>query len=286
MVDSETKILEGKLRTRVSRFVADNSKWCSSRYKALRRIREFERHAFLCGGAVRDILLSDIQNHIIPRDLDIVLGYADIKNVADSFSDCTKKWNCYGGVSIQVKDWSIDMWPLQKTWAFEKKYVEGKSFSDFPKTTFLNIEAVAIQLFSKKGKKRAIYSKGFFEAILNKTIEINLKENPNPPMCVVRSLSIAKKFKFAIGPNLARYITRCANNIGLEKLLEVFQVRYSSTHLSGNELYSCIKAIEEQLRISAKDPVKLPISDNKDYFRSEMWSKLFQRPSQNLFTAK
>ncbi len=286
MVDSRIQKLEDELRARVRCFVADNSKWCSCRYKALRKIREFERHAFLCGGAVRDILLSDSRNHIIPRDLDIVLGYADIKNVADSFSDCTKKWNCYGGVSIQVKDWSIDMWPLQKTWAFQKKYVEGKGFSDFPKTTFLNIEAVAIQLFGKKGKKREIYSKGFFEAILNKTIEINLKENPNPYTCVVRSLSVAKKFKFAIGPKLARYITHWANQIGLEKLLELYQVRYRTTHFSVDELYSCIKAIEEQIRVSTKEPAKLPTSDNKDYFRSKLWTKLFQSPSQNLFTAK
>ena len=286
MVGSRIQKLEDELRFRVGRFVADNSKWCSSRYKALRRIREFERHAFLCGGAVRDILLSDDRNSIIPRDLDIVLGYAEIENVAASFSDCTKRWNSYGGVSIQVKDWSIDMWPLQKTWAFQKKYVEGRGFSDFPKTTFLNIEAVAIQLFGKRGQRRAIYSNGFFEAILNKTIEINLKENPNPAACVVRSLSLAKKFKFAIGPKLARYIIHCADQIGLEKLLGLYQVRDRSTYLCVNELHSWIKAIEEQLRVSAEEPVRLPISDNKDYFQSELWTNLFQSPSQNLFTAK
>jgi hypothetical protein len=286
MVDSRIQKLEDDLRTRVSRFVSDNSEWCSSRYNALQRIRELDQHTFLCGGAVRDILLSDNLNKIVPRDLDIILGYTDIKNIADSFSDFTKKWNCYGGVSIQVKDWSIDMWSLQKTWAFEKKYVEGKGFSDFPKTTFLNIEAVTIQLFGKRGKKRKIYSKGFFEAILDKTIEINLEESPNPPICVVRSLSVAKKFKFAIGPKLAGYITHYANKIGLEKLLELYQVRYRSTHFSINELYSCIKAIEEQLRVSSKKPVKLPVSDKKNYFRSELWSDLFQNSSQPLFTAK
>jgi len=275
MVDSRIQKLEDELRARVRRFVADDSKWCSCRYKALRKIREFERQAFLCGGAVRDILLSDNRNKIVPRDLDIILGYAEIKNVADSFSDCTKRWNCYGGVSIQVKDWSIDMWPLQKTWAFEQKHVEGKGFSDFPKTTFLNIEAVAVQLFGRRGKKREIYSKGFFEAILNNTIEINLKDNPNPPMCIVRSLSVAKKLKFAIGPKLAKYISHYANQIGLEKLLELYHVRYSTTHISANELYSYIRAIEEQLRISDNEPIKLPISDNMDYFQSELWSNRF-----------
>jgi len=286
MVDSRIQKLENELRARVSRFVADNSKWCSYRYEALRKIREFKGKAFLCGGAVRDILLSDSRNNIIPRDLDIILGYADIRNVADSFSDCTKRWNRYGGISIQVKDWSIDMWPLHKTWAFQKNYVHGKGFSDFPKTTFLNIEAVAIQLFGKKGKKRVIYSKGFFEAILNRTIEINLEENPNPTACVVRSLRVAKKFKFAIGPNLATYITHWANQIGLKELLKLYQVRYKSTHLCVDELYSCIKAIEEQLRNSAKEPVELPTSDKNDYFQSQLWSNFFQSPSRNLFAAK
>jgi hypothetical protein len=286
MVDSRIQKLENELRARLSRFVADNSKCCSYRHEALRKIREFKGKAFLCGGAVRDILLSDSLNSIFPRDLDIILGYAEIEKVADSFSDCTKRWNCYGGVSIQVKDWSIDMWPLDKTWAFTHNYVEGKGFSDFPKTTFLNIEAVAIQLFGRKGKKREIYSKGFFEAILDRTIEINLEENPNPRTCIVRSLNVAKKFKFAIGPNLARYIKRYANQIGLEELLELYQVRYRSIHLSVNELYSFIKAIEEQLRISDRKPVQLPVSDNKDYFQSELWSNLLQKSFQNLFTDK
>ena len=286
MVDSKIQNLENELRARISRFVSDNSKWCSYRYKALQKIREFKGKAFLCGGAVRDILLSDSRNNIIPRDLDIILGYAEINNVADSFSDCTKRWNCYGGVSIQVKDWSIDIWPLDKTWAFKNNYVEGKGFSDFPKTTFLNIEAVAIQLFCSKGKKREIYSKGFFEAILDRTIEINLEENPNPRTCIVRSLSVAKKFKFAIGPNLARYIKHYANQIDLEELLELYKVRYRSIQLSFNELYSCIKAIEEQLRISDREPVQLPVSDNKSYFQPDFCSNVFQRPSQNLFTAK
>ncbi|MBN1391952.1 MAG: hypothetical protein JW947_04015 [Sedimentisphaerales bacterium] len=286
MVDLKIQKLESDLRVRISRFVTDNSKWCLSRYNALQRIREFGQYAFLCGGAVRDILLSNSRYPTIPRDLDIILGYADIKNVADSFSDCTKRWNCYGGVSIQVKDWSIDIWPLYKTWAFENKYVEGRGFSDFPKTTFLNIEAVAIQLFCKKGKKREIYSKGFFEALLNKNIEINLSENPNPYTCVVRSLSVARKFGFAIGPKLARYITHYAHQIELEKLLELYQTRYKSTRLSINELHSCIKAIEEQLRISAKDPVKLPLQDYKNHLQTSSWSKLLQISSQNLFAAQ
>lgn len=266
MVDSRIQKLEDELRARVRRFVADDSKWCSCRYKALRKIREFERHAFLCGGAVRDILLSDSRNNIIPRDLDIVLGYAEMKNIADSFSDCTKRWNCYGGVSIQVKDWSIDMWPLQKTWAFENKYVEGRGFNDFPKTTFLNIEAVAIQLFGKKGKKREIYSKGFFEAIAERTIELNFEENPAPAKCIVRALRIANKFKFVIGPRLARYMISYTNQMEIEELAEIYQRRYMSADVTVEKLHNCFKSIETQMQASNNRPVKVFAEQNSNFF--------------------
>ena len=83
------------------------------------------------------------------------------------------------------------MWPIQDTWAFKERKVAGTGFSDYPKTTFLNIEAVAIQLFSKRRQKREIYSKGFFEAIAERTIELNFEENPTPTECIIRALRIA-----------------------------------------------------------------------------------------------
>lgn len=286
MVNSRIKILESDLRTRISCFVANKSNWCSTCYNALHKIQEFDQYAFLCGGAVRDILLSRRRNNIVPRDLDIVLGYTELEEVAASFSDSLKRWNCYGGVSIQIKDWSIDLWSLNKTWAFVQKLVEGKGFSDFPKTTFLDIEAVAVQLFSRKKGKREIYSKGFFEAILKKTIEINLEENPNPSMCIVRSLSVASKFKFAIGPKLAKYIAHYTSQTDLEELWTLYQIRYKYNYLSFKSFCLYIKAIEEQLRMSNKQSVKLPTPDNTYYSHPRLWSTAVKEDAESLFVSK
>ncbi|MFC1738662.1 hypothetical protein ACFL1G_06405 [Planctomycetota bacterium] len=282
MVDSRIQKLENDIRDRISRIVADNSSWCLPRYNALQKIRELDRYAFLCGGAVRDILLANRQNSIVPRDLDIVLGYIEVEKVADSFSDSNKKWNCYGGVSVQLKDWSIDVWSLNKTWAFVEKHVEGKGFSDFPKTTFLDIEAVAVQLFCRKLQKRKIYSKGFFEAILKKTIEINLEENPNPNTCIIRSLNVAKRFKFAIGPKLAKFIAHHARQTDLEELWKLYQIRYKLDLLTFENFYLCIKAIEEQLRISNRQPVKLPTQEIQKYFQPVLWSNLVQKNTEGM----
>ena len=286
MVDLKTRKLEDDLRERIRRFADNRSKWCSPCYEALQKVREFDCNAFLCGGAVRDILLSNKHNHIIPRDLDIVLGYAEPKMVADSFTDYTRRWNCYGGVSIQIKDWCIDLWQLSETWAFKKKYVEVKGFADFPKTTFLDIDAIVVQLFKRKRQKREIYSKGFFEAILKKTIEINLEDNPNPAMCVVRSLRIATKFKFAIGPNLAKYIVHYAHQIGLEKLVDLYRTRYGTLCLSIDDFYCYIKEIKKQSGCFNKRPAKLPVIESKDYSQNFFWSDLTVENSKHLFAVE
>ena len=194
MVSSKTQELKQRLRKRLGRFVAvDSKRHHPHLYIALEKIREIRKPTFLCGGAVRDFLLC---NSCTPRDLDIIFGYISREELAALFSDDVKEETGLGGLKLEVRDWSIDMWPLEDTWAF-KENKSGKGFSDYPKTTFLDVDAIAVELFSRNGRKRTIYSKGFFEAILSKTIELNFEENPAPGKCIVRALQMARKFNFA-----------------------------------------------------------------------------------------
>ncbi len=278
MVDTETQKLENDLRDRMMRFVDGKSQWNSLCRSVLQKIHDYDQNhyydqnSFLCGGAVRDILLSNEPNVIIPRDLDIIFWYGDIKEIANSFAGYVKRWNCYGGLSIQIRDWSFDLWQLEDTWAFKEKHVAVKGIADFPKTTFLNIDAVAIQLFAEKGKRRSIYSKGFFEAILQKTIEINFEDNPNPTMCIVRSLRISSRHRFLIGRKLAKYIVHYANQVEPEELLKLYQARYQSPFVSVDEICSYIKSIKEQVKVSNGGAVRLPVSKKGDYFYPALWS--------------
>ena len=254
MVSLEIQKLKRDLRTRLGRFVGANSKQHYPHlYSVLEEIRNNKYPAFLCGGAVRDILL----HNSTPRDLDIILGYVSKEELATLFSGNAKGETSLGGITLQIKDWSIDMWPLQDTWAFKEGKVSGKGFSDYPKITFLDIDAIAIQLFSKRRRKRTVYSKGFFEAISTRTIEINFEENPAPAKCIVRALQIANKFNFAIGPKLARYMVAYASQMEIEELAEIYQRRYMNAHISVEKLHNCMKSIEMQLQTSNKSPVKV-----------------------------
>jgi len=268
MVSLETQKLKQDLRARLGRFVATDSKrHYPHLYSVLEDIRNNDYPAFLCGGAVRNFLLC---NNSIPRDLDIILGYVSRERLETLFPDHIKGQTSLGGLKLQVKDWSIDMWLIQDTWAFKNGKVTGKGFSDYPKITFLNIDAIAIQLFSKRRQKREIYSQGFFEAIAERTIELNFEENPAPAECIVRALQIANKFNFVIGPKLARYMISYTNQMEIEELAEIYKRRYISADVTVEKLHNCLKSIETQMQASNNRPVKVFAEHNSNFFEQSL----------------
>ena len=119
MVSLEIQKLEQDLRKRLGRFVgADSKRYYPHLYSVLEDIRNSEYPAYLCGGAVRDILLS---NNSIPRDLDIIMGDVSRKKLATLFSDNAKGETSLGGIVLKIKDWMIDMWPLKDTLTIREK---------------------------------------------------------------------------------------------------------------------------------------------------------------------
>lgn len=272
MADLQIESLKKTVRNCLSEFVNDNSSWRHHPvHEVLKEIRQLRESTFLCGGAIRDILLSG--RSFAPRDLDIIFVYTSKNKIESLLKSYKSQRTKFGGFSIKVRDWNLDLWPLFETWAFKKQLVKGISIADFPKTTFLDVDAVAVELFTKKGRTRRIFSKGFFEAILNKTIEINFEENPYPAICIVKSLVIADRYKFALGPKIIRYIEYYSRQIEIEELLETCKVRYGVTQLFTDKLSSYMKAIKEHTKLSSKQPMKLPSVHSQNSFNSWPWTK-------------
>ena len=263
MVNLEIQKMKQILRERLGRFVSTESKqYYPQLYSLFEYIRDKNYPAFLCGGAVRNMLLT---NKSIPRDLDIILGYISKEQLENLFPNNIKGKTSLGGLKLQVKDWSIDVWPLQDTWAFRDGIFEGISFSDYPKITFLDIEAIAIQLFSKGRKRREIYSNGFFESISKKTIELNFDENPAPAECIVRALHIANEYKFLIGPKLAHYIISHTNRMEIEELVDIYKYRYKSIYINAERLHNCLNSLKTQIHNSKNKPVKIFLELNNHF---------------------
>ena len=277
MASLEIPKLKQNLRKRLGHFVNTDSKRLNPHlHGVLDEIRKSEYPAFLCGGAVRDMLL----HNNLPRDLDIILGYVSNDQLETLFSPFVKGRTGLGGLKLQIKDWSVDMWPIQNTWAFKEGKYSGSGFSDYPKVTFLNIDAIAVQLFTSRKKKRIIYSKGFFEAISTKTIELNFEDNPNPTKCIARALHMANNYKYALGPKLSLYIMSHLKQMEIEELVRIYQRRYMSAYVTIEVLSNCMKSIQTQLNTSTKTPVNISFEqDNRLIGRHVNPSKI----NHNLF---
>lgn len=200
---------------------------------------------------------------VIPRDIDVVVGYTTNEDLTMTLMDRLTRRTRFGGLHLNSGGWLFDVWPLQETWAFREGHVTCQGFSDLPKTTFLDVEAVAVELNPKRGTARRVYTNGFFEAISSRTIDINLEENPCPELCVVRSLITAAKLGFALGPRLARYVAYHGKKASMEELVEFQQSHYGHVYCCRDELSVWIKSIEQQARHSKRLVARLPLPSHR-----------------------
>jgi hypothetical protein len=154
----------------------------------------------------------------------------------------------------------FDVWPLAETWALRERLVPPLGGSSLPRSTFLNVEAVATELQVSPGRPRTLHAHGFFEGILSRTLDINLEANPFPALCIVRGLITAARLGFAIGPRLAAYIECHSGRVPLEELVAVQLAHYGRIQASQEELHAWLRAVCDQHRCAPSRPVELPVT--------------------------
>jgi hypothetical protein len=106
---------------------------------------------------------------------------------------------------------------------------------NLPKTTFLNIEAIALQC-NAKGKVTDLYEAGFLQCVRTRVLDINLEENPFPALAAVRSLVFADKLKYAVSRKLATYIVRECNDHGMDVLIDAQKKHYGHVFMDASFL--------------------------------------------------
>ncbi len=185
--------------------------WSEPIVRTLQDLRRANVRAVLFGGTLRSLLLSRLQDRRFgrPRDIDIVVADTSLDALRERFRSITKRETRFGGLRLERMNWQFDVWPLHQTWAFLEDDRWEPRFSALPRTTFFNLEAVAVDVWVRPGQRRAVYSGDdqFFEGVISRTVEVNREENPFPSLCVVRALVMASSTGFAIGPRLAHYLS-------------------------------------------------------------------------------
>jgi hypothetical protein len=258
MVSVSIERQEAILRERIGRFFASRARERRQLLRTLKTLNGFSAPVYIFGGVIRDLMLSGPS--ISPRDVDLVVGRIDLHDMTTVFAEGLQRRNRFGGLHVAIHGWHFDVWPLAETWAFRRNSVTPVTFEMLPKTTFLNIEAVVVRLDTRKWRYREIYTRGFFEALLTRTLEINCVANPYPILCVVRSLLMAAKLNFSIGPKLADYICEHTRTAGVDELMDV-QLQHYKRHVYDEDTFNrWLSAITSQRKLSKMSPVRLPLN--------------------------
>jgi hypothetical protein len=199
-----------------------------------------------------------------PRDVDIVVDGASIKELEGLFHDVLIRKTRFGGLHLNVQGWKIDVWPLSETWALKELSIAGRDFEALTRTTFLNVEAATISLGIRRGA-RQVHAFGFFEAVKNKTLDINLEENPFPELAAVRTLITAYKLNYAMTRRLARYVIHYTHRTPIEQLVHLQFSHYGYARFNRDIIHNWARALRSQVgtqslvRVPRKQPAQLPL---------------------------
>jgi hypothetical protein len=229
-------------------------------------IRREKWNAVLFGGALRSLLISRLVHGRAgrPRDVDIVIQGPPLEILRHLFEKLITRETRFGGLQLRQAEWLFDVWPLDRTWAIVEDKVGQPSFSYLPHTTFLNVEAVAVDVWPTPGLEREIYSGDdqFFRAIIDRVVEVNRIENPFPQLCVVRSLVMTHDLGFRIGPKLVRYIADHGPAIPDDELLQIQEKHYGQVRVPVSLLRDWIRSIRDSLGAGTERAIRSP-GDNE-----------------------
>lgn len=243
--------LKAALREEVDSFCQRQEAPWEAVSEILEMIRLRNWRAVLFGGTLRTLLISRLVHRQAgrPRDVDIVIQGPPLEILRNLFEKLITRETRFGGLQLRRAEWLFDVWPLERTWAIVEDKVSVPSFSDLPHTTFLNVEAVAVDVWPTPGQQREMYSGDdrFFHAIIDRVVEVNRAENPFPHLCVVRSLVMAHDLGFRLGTKLAHYIADHGPAIPEDELDRIQEKHYGLIRLPGKYLRGWIRSICDSL---------------------------------------
>jgi hypothetical protein len=257
---------ERKFRRQMATFLAGRGPH-SAIVSTLYDWKEKDWRPFLFGGLLRDVAILGLRHR--PRDVDVVIENSSSEELAEELNPYIKRRNRFGGFQLELRKWHFDVWPLQKTWAFVQNKNLVASPQNLPKTTFLNVEAVAASL-GENGEVAEIFESGFFEALRTKTLDINLEDNPYPALAAVRALATAEKLGYSLSPRLGRYILETEARLGSEALVSAQDSHYGYVRFRKAKVQKLVKLVRQELTRSPAAPIRL--HDAKTTRQLSLWN--------------
>jgi len=272
--DTTKNELRKRLRSEVARFYQrDKRLWKEPVVDVLRSLQQANMDAVFFGGTLRSLLVSRVQHKKQgrPRDVDIVISGKSVDFIRSFIEDKIERETRFGGLKFKEREWHFDLWPLERTWAFVNDNEPKRAFADLPKTTFFNMEAIAVEVWPKPGKARKIYAgdNQFFEGLAHRILEINREDNPFPALCVVRALVMASALDFYIGAKLATYIANHGESMSDTELQEVQHAHYGCERRDTGQLRKWIRFVIDNQDKTTTSRLRLPVQRQLTFWPDE-----------------
>ena len=254
--------IEARLAYRLARFLSDSEISSTREIEPLRksvlevlgRATSQNWRTYIVGGAIRDLLLGPAAWW--PRDVDVIVDGCSENDLETMFRDLMVRHTSFGGLhlrrTVEIEgvttakfDLLFDIWRLQDTWAIKTNEL-APTISKFLETPFLNIDSIAVAMPSNE-RGPIVFESGFFQAVSTRTLEINSEQNPFPFVCAIRSLILAAKLDFWIGPSLARFICTLLNSGSVSDLLDAQISHYGQIRSNEDEIREWLGRLRSQL---------------------------------------
>lgn len=168
----------------------------------------------ILGGMVRDIALGG--NLFFQSDIDLVIDTNDTELLLKFISKYNIKKNSMDGYRIFVGSWTVDLWPLGRTWAFANGYVRDPSFKNLLKTTFFSWDSIVYSIFDN----RVIVEDNYISLIHRQILDINLEPNPNPLGNIIRTLKWLLSGNAKIAKKLVAYVVNNQKNFTPKEVVQ------------------------------------------------------------------
>jgi hypothetical protein len=192
------------------------------------------------------IIVDYIQGKNSHRDIDIVVNGFDNK-LNTYIQTLNGKKNSFGGFKIEINKLLIDIWPIEKTWAFKRnRTLEFFLPMQLPSTSFFNATSIIFSISEKK----LYWNESFIKYISEKKIDILFEENPYPELCIVKTVDYLKD-GCEISSNLKKYINQFLD-IKLDKIDDIQFKHYGYLKYPKEEIKKIFFDIEENINKKSK----------------------------------
>lgn len=214
----------------------------------LSRLEPIAQRTWLFGGFARDIFLHGRRAQ--PKDVDLVVEGEAFDELSALVKEYVPRKNRFGGLNFRMGGVEIDAWRLEDTWAFRQGYFGDRVGPGvLPRTTFLTLDAVAIQLRADPGKPRKVCEHRFFGTIERGLIEVNLDENPFPELTIVRTLHMAHRNRYALSFQLLKSLRELIVNCQARDLFKVQVDHYKNPLFSVKEFSDITRQINHRVNL-------------------------------------